>query len=239
MTDIIRIKMLCNWQSPKQLCDEWSNVCETGYKWKNYEITWEDNDIDYYVIINYPKEGDFYIPEKTIIFQMEPKCAINCWGKWANPSEKDFLIVGSHKNMLNNVQLQIRNIHPIMPEIREDKAVAILSTKLIDPGHRLRSQFIKKAERNYIFLIDVYGRENYHKFKNYKGPVIDEQKELCFTKYKYCFQAENNSEFNYATEKIWEPIVCECLCFYWGCPNLETYLDPLCFVRLDLEDIEG
>ena len=27
--------------------------------------------------------------------------------------------------------------------------------------------------------------------------------------------------------------------FYWGCPNLEEYLDPLCFVRLDLNDIPG
>ena len=42
-----------------------------------------------------------------------------------------------------------------------------------------------------------------------------------FSKYKYVFSCENNSEKNYATEKIWEPILFECLCFYWGCPNLE------------------
>jgi hypothetical protein len=50
--------------------------------------------------------------------------------------------------------------------------------------------------------------------------------------------AENNSEHNYATEKIWEPILCECLCFYWGCPNLEDYIDERAFVRLDLDDFE-
>ena len=48
--------------------------------------------------------------------------------------------------------------------------------------------------------------------------------------------AENNCYDNYATEKIWEPIVCECLCFYWGCPNLESYIDELAFVRLDISD---
>jgi hypothetical protein len=47
---------------------------------------------------------------------------------------------------------------------------------------------------------------------------------------------ENNSEHNYATEKLWEAILCESLCFYWGCPNLEEYLDTAAFVRLPLED---
>jgi hypothetical protein len=43
-------------------------------------------------------------------------------------------------------------------------------------------------------------------------------------------------EHNYATEKIWEPILCESLCFYWGCPNLEEYIDEKAFVRLPIED---
>lgn len=236
---LIRIKMLCNWQSSKQLCDEWSNMCETGYRWKNFEITWEDENIDYYVIINSAQELDYFVKQKTIIFQMEPSCAVFCWDpKWREPSKK-FLFVGKHSTSLNNVQLQLKNIRPVIPEQREDKAIAILSQKLIDPGHYLRRQFIKHLERRNRFLIDVYGRENYHRFRNYKGKILDDAKEDYFIKYKYCFQAENNSEFNYATEKIWEPIVCECLCFYWGCPNLETYVDPLCFVRLNLEDFEG
>jgi hypothetical protein len=50
---------------------------------------------------------------------------------------------------------------------------------------------------------------------------------------------ENNSEHNYATEKIWEPILCETLCFYWGCPNLEEHLDSNAFVRLDAKDFDG
>ena len=50
---------------------------------------------------------------------------------------------------------------------------------------------------------------------------------------------ENSSEKNYATEKIWEPILCECLTFYWGCPNLEEYIDSIAFVRLDLNDFDG
>ena len=50
-------------------------------------------------------------------------------------------------------------------------------------------------------------------------------KEKAIIPYKYYFMCENNVEHNFATEKIWEPILCECLAFYWGCPNLEEYID--------------
>jgi hypothetical protein len=44
--------MIGDWCLSEQLCKEWSDRCENDYKWKNIEITWEDNDIDYYVIVN-------------------------------------------------------------------------------------------------------------------------------------------------------------------------------------------
>ena len=49
---------------------------------------------------------------------------------------------------------------------------------------------------------------------------------------------ENNSEYNYITEKLWEPILAECLCFYWGCPNVSDYINPLAYIQLDMEDFE-
>ncbi len=50
--------------------------------------------------------------------------------------------------------------------------------------------------------------------------------------------AESEEYDNYATEKIWEPILCECLCFYWGCPNLGNYIDDKSFIRLDISNPE-
>lgn len=232
---MIRIKMLCNWQSSKSLCDEWFNMCNKDYCYENIQITWEDNNIDYYIIINYPHKDDFYVPSKTIVFQMEPSVAYKNWGEWAYLDESTFLYVASHKNHLNAVQLQLKSIPTHFP-IRKDRVLSILSEKNHDIGHIKRINLIRLLENN--ICIDIYGRENYHSFKNYKG-CVNNSKEECFSMYKYCFQAENNSEYNYATEKIWEAICCECLCFYWGCPNLETYINPLAFVRLDLDDIEG
>jgi hypothetical protein len=50
--------------------------------------------------------------------------------------------------------------------------------------------------------------------------------------------AENNREYNYISEKLWEPIVSECLCFYWGAPNASDYINPLAFIPIDLNNLE-
>lgn len=233
---MIRIKMMCNWTNSKSLCNEWKVMCEKNYQWKNIEITWEDTNIDYYVIINFPQKDDFYIPEKTIIFQMEPLCAVRNWREWANPNPNKFLYVATHKQHLNNVQVQFKKKPENIHLEKYNKAMIILSKKAFDPGHIYRINLLKHQKNK---LIDIYGRQNYHNLNNYIGTLPDDNKEDMLVKYKYYFQAENNSEYNYATEKIWEPILCECLCFYWGCPNLEDYIDKKSFVRLNLDDVEG
>jgi len=253
--NIIRIKMLCNWCSSEQLCKEWSNMSLGGLHWKNIEITHEDENIDYYVIINKPQEGVIYIPEKTIIFQMEPwvgdvskNWGVQTWGEWSIPDEKKFLYVGRHKNHLNNVEWHIK-IPIFFPENRKDRALIFLSKKNFDLVH-IKRQFLKKLEdwqkEEDGPLIDIYGRENYHSLSNYIGTVDIKSesthslagKGKYFKMYKYCFAVENNNERNYATEKIWEPILCECLCFYWGCPNITDYIDAKALVQLDMNNFE-
>jgi hypothetical protein len=144
---------------------------------------------------------------------------------------------------LNNVQWQIDYpfyTEPIVCEERENKIATICSEKNFDDGHQLRNNFIKyidSSSESSSISIDVFGRENYHQFTtSYKGPVPDDNKYNVYSRYKYCLSSENNSENNYATEKLWEAILCESLCFYWGCPNLEEYIDEKAFVRLPLED---
>ena len=87
-------------------------------------------------------------------------------------------------------------------------------------------------------LIDIYGFSNDHSFKNYKGSSPVNKKELGIEPYRYYFICENNSEYNYMTEKIWEPILCESLCFYWGCPNLSDYIDPKAYISLNMNNFE-
>lgn len=242
--ELLRIKMLCNWTSSEELCKEWSNMCETNNKWKNIEIVSDDNNVDYYVIINKPCDNSYYDPKKTLVFQMEPwvydnkkNWGVKTWGEWAKPNESKFLYVGSHKNYLNNVQWQI-TIPKQITDNKQNKIITFLSEKNFDDGHIKRIDFLKFLERKKI-NVDVYGRKNYHSLKCYVGQLKKDKKESQLPNYKYCLSVENNFEENYATEKIWEGILCENLCFYWGCPNLETYIDPKAFVRLDLNDFNA
>lgn len=230
--DVNKVKLLGFWQSSKDMIKEYSNM-PVG----NIELTHED-DADYFVIISKPPPNEYYNPKRTIIFQMEPwvhdmskPWGVKTWGEWAKPDTSLFMHVHSHDKYLNNVQwlLTLGDI----PAGKFDKVCSILSQKNYDIGHQLRIAFAEKYD-----IVEVYGKMNYHKLSSYIGPVEKENTFNVYSKYKYVLAVENNSEFNYASEKIWEPILCECLAFYWGCPNLEDYIDPNCFVSLPLEEPE-
>ena len=244
-----RVKMLCNWCSSKDLCNEFSTMYLDGgfYKNSSIELVYDnDNDnIDYYVIINMPTYDSLceYDPKKTIIFQMEPwvydntkNWGVKTWGEWAIPDSNKFMKVFRHTESLNNVQWQVSPPELILGDEKINKIMCILSEKIHDEGHKKRIDFLKYIDlQGGIDTMHVYGRKNYHNLKSYVGET-DNKKEL--VKYKYCFSCENNSEKNYATEKIWEPILFECLCFYWGCPNLEEHIDSRAFVRLPLTNFD-
>jgi len=264
---IVRIKMLCNWCNSEKLCKEWSNMCERNFTWKNIEITWSDNqdEIDYYVIINRPmSENEFYVPEKTIVYQMEPTVfdtskpwGTKTWGKWANPDPSKFMHVNSHAKYLNGVQWlfryplkQLRDSSNFQAGDKLDRISCILSSKNSDEGHILRNELIKYIEtesgsfssatiNELQSFLNVFGVSNFFKYRSYIGKLPQDNPFYGMKSYKYYFMCENNYEHNYATEKIWEPILCETLCFYWGCPNLDDYIDSRAYVRLDVKDKEG
>ena len=266
-----KIKMMCNWCGGEQLCKDWSNMCERECVWKNIEITWLDgDDIDYYVIINHPlnkNTTDYYVPERTLIFQMEPTVhdsaknwGTKTWGDWANPDPAVFYHVHNHARHLNNVQwlfkyplsrLQDRTVFDTNDKLNRVSCVS--SRKRFDQGHILRHDFLKYVEDHYLddkpstknatdaiqSFINIFGSSNHFNYRSYIGKLPEDNIFYGIKPYKYYFMCENNAEHNYATEKIWEPILCETLCFYWGCPNLEDYIDSRAFVRLDMTDMDA
>jgi len=252
--DTIRIKMLCNWNNSKQLCKEWSNMCENNFKWNDYELVWTDvkEDIDYYVIINYPPENEYYDPKRTILFQMEPwvkdnskPWGIKTWGKWAEPDPNNFLAVrGRKSDCHNNVQWQLEltldefNKPELFEKDKDSIISSICSSKYFDEGHIARVDFLKFLEEKGDVLLDIYGEKNKHGFKNYRRELPVKNKSDGYKSYKYYFIMENNFEDNYITEKLWEPILCESLVFYYGCPNITDYIDSNAFVLLDITDFE-
>jgi GR25 family glycosyltransferase involved in LPS biosynthesis len=250
---MIRVKMMCNWCSSKQLCNEWNKMTKGNFTWNTIQFTWENTNIDYYVIINKPPANEYYEPSKTIVFQMEPWCydesqkwGVKTWGEWAEPDETKFLQVRSHKKYYNNGFWQLKSTYTELKSSKLCKAnhniiSTICTSKYFDPGHIKRIDFLKYMEKQNdpSVVFHLYNEDNHFNFKNYMGkarPDID--KEVGIMNYKYYFMCENNQEYNFMTEKIWEPLLCNCLCFYWGCPNLSDYINPLAYIELDMNDFE-
>jgi len=240
----INVKILCDWCSSEKICEEWNNMSKGNCTWNNIRITSEDNNIDYYIIINKPySDTDKYIENKTIIFQMEPWCnnihqdwGVKKWGKWAEPDELTFLHVRNHKKYYNNCMWQLNmSYHQFMNEEiikKYDYLSTICSSKYYDPGHIKRIDFLKFLENKIdsSIKIDIYG--------SYKKALDFDKKNDGILPYKYYFMVENNSEYNYITEKLWEPIISECLCFYWGAPNVSDYIDSRAYITLNLDNFE-
>jgi len=249
----IFIKMLCDWCSSKQLCDEWNRMSKGNYQWNNIEITWTNDTklIDYYVVIN--KTDQYFNPSRTIVFQMEPWCddpnatwGVKTWGEWAIPDENKFLHVRSHKKFYNNCFWQLSTSYNQFKNNSVDLTKkynwisSICSSKYFDPGHIKRIDFIKfiESKNDPIVKIDIYNHDNFHNFFGYKGPLPNNIKDFGIIPYKYYFMCENNDEKNFITEKIWEPLLTETLCFYWGCSNISDHINPLAFVYLDMNDFQ-
>lgn len=99
-----------------------------------------------------------------------------------------------------------------------------------------RIDFLKYIDNELDY--DLYGRENKFNLKCYKGPLPFMEKYKGLQDYKYTIAFENCQELGYYTEKITDAILMECLCFYWGCPNISQYIDTNAYIWLDIDNKE-
>jgi len=248
---MIKIYSCCNWTGSKSLIECWSKMLTQD----NRVILTEDKtEADYYFIVNSPLSQDepFFKTmdkktkrERVIVFRMEPlmETRRDLWGDyWRSPPESDFLKVFYHDSELNNVEWHLNKTVSQLKEtpikkMRGDVISFIVSPKYFDPGHIKRVNFWRYLQKNSSIVNHVFG-SNIHNLKNYVGSLPLREKEDGLIPYRYTFNAENNSINGYATEKIWDAIMSETLIFYWGCPNIEEYIDERCFIRLGLDDFE-
>lgn len=220
--------------SSKHLYDEFIIMNNKNPIYKDIELTYEF--AQFYVILNYVCDDEFYTPSNTIILHMEPwvydktkHWGVKTWPYWSNPKDDKYIQVRRHLYYLNPAQWTFEIPKQIKLN-RYNKVIAILSSKTNDIGHINRINFIHYVEKLGLDIIDVYGYKNYHNFKNYKGTIQDK---LLIQDYKYILSVENNREYNYATEKIWEAFIAGTLCFYDGCPNLSEYINSKSFITVD------
>lgn len=238
------VRLLCNWLSSNQLREIWNKMSKGNYRWNNIKILSESDKTvpDYYVIINAPQKDDLYIPEKTIVFQMEPEMekSPHHWHEWSSPDPKKFLKVILHKDEYNNNEWHLSKTYDELKKMRimktNNSLSTVLSSKYRDPGHIKRIDFVKFLEKK-DFPVHVYG-DNKWEYKDFKGDLPYHCKDNAMFSYKYVFNCENRSVKNYYTEKLIDGILAECLVFYSGCYNARDFINEKAFVYLELSNFE-
>jgi hypothetical protein len=206
-----------------------------NFTWGTMRLVWHDHP-DMWIIINTPGDYTGWIAERTLVIQMEPLMADHpqVWGVyWASPPPTDFWQVITHTTHFNWLEwhlsatyMDLLTNHP--PKKYTTEVSAIVSSKYTDPGHRFRVDFIRDSADSvqwHLFGADIAP-------VTYKGALPYHAKDNGLMPYKYTFAAENNQLHNYVTEKLVDAILAECVCFYWGSPNVGDLIDTNAYVVL-------
>lgn len=237
-----RIELLGFWGNPSALRAEF----EDQFAATTTEVALARNGetADFSVVLGKPLQGTVVNPARTLTFHLEPWCGepwqtwgVKTWGEWAAPDPARFLHVQTAACEPTPGFWQLRKTpteEVTSPKV--DLVACILSAKKTDPGQIHRVEFLHYLEKTHPDLhVAVFGSENYHNLAAYSGPVTGGKEDILLP-IKYYFMCENNAEKNYVTEKLWDPILCETLCFYWGAPNIAEIVDPAAYIQLDMTD---
>lgn len=101
----------------------------------------------------------------------------------------------------------------------------IASAKRDQEGHRLRHRVVAFARSSGVD-VDVVGR----------GYVPFGDKAEGLAPYRFSVVIENAREKNYFSEKLIDALLCETVPIYWGCPNIEDFIDPAGLIRCATEE---
>ena len=228
----MRVKLHASWCDDATIRDAFNRSSPQGdYRWKDVEFTLDD-DYDWFVVFNYPRHEKFD-RTKTVIFQSEPRISRQRIAYEFGSRMAGCRVVDTDSHFNFDKWFVDRSYTDLLqPIVKTRQLSAVVSGTSNLPRHRQRLDFALRVLPAAGDL-DHYGRDLPSR-PHVRGDIVDKADALL--QYRYTFNAENSLEPNYFTEKILDAILCECLCFYDGCPNLEAFLDPETFIRVSMDD---
>ena len=247
---MIRIRPLCSWTTPEKLFDVIRRQSQDGDgRWNDLWMSPAHGRPDFWFVVNAPRRNGAWLsqrhrPSRTILWSVEHTQAgwrrNHGYDRWQR--DPRYRVVLDHARRLNWVEFHVgrsyRELKSSSPE-KTRTLSAVVSSAYTLPGHRKRVDLLRDLEQcDLSFLetpFDHFGFDNRRGLRHWRGPLAPYRKEPGLEPYRYSIAVEAVSEPNYASEKIFDCLLCETLPFYWGCPNLEEWLEPECFVRLDLD----
>lgn len=211
------------WGNYKFVIDDTLEECDFWIIYSDYKLTTEK--------VKCSPENIIFIPAEC--YNTSPKFSQNFLDQFG-------LIITvqrelKHKNIIYN-----HNANPWFvgksydelinqSEIEKSKLISVVSSnKIFTEGHQKRFNFVQKLKEHFGEQIDVFGR----------GINDFDDKWDVLANYKYTIAIENDYCDDWVTEKYFDCIFANSLPLYYGCPNLETYVNKDSFIRIDINDFE-
>jgi len=237
-----KIRLINKWYGPSEaMCMANKCTLKADFIWKDLLIVDKNQDYDavFHNVCNNLQNFSF---EKAILFQSEAKPNRKTEDYEFQELNKDKFLKyydmekyhsqDFHWN-INMNYMQLNSINLTKSKIMSGLVSSLRNTEL----QNLRVDFLYKLDKLNFYDHYGYGGE-VMKLKSYKGsPEYNSfDKGVSYIPYKYNFNSENVEYRGYFTEKIILPILFECLVFYSGCPNIQDFIDPRCYIKLDLKN---
>lgn len=237
---IIKVRLTTFARTDSELLKKFSRRYLGGKnKWRNLEFV-TDNNYDRLIILTYPHEQTLeqgYNKDRAVTFLTEP--SVSNFVK-PHPTSRT-MSTHLHLPFLPQAIFGAAKYRGNGKAIKKTHTLSCVISELAGlSGQRSRLEFVYALDQLVEKGIDIYGRPISGKFfnllKNYQGYLPDKYHGLW--PYSYHFACENSFESGYFTEKIIDPLIAESLCFYDGCPDIEKYIDPRAFIKIDVNKIE-
>jgi hypothetical protein len=225
------------WEDDQSLFNTIKKYAFGRTTWKNLEFTTHSS-FDKVVILNHYNSGSLPFPSnKAIHFRLEPPGSAN----YLHNSESYIVPGFMHWPLLH--KFPIKDLYKIYEQglIKKNRLLSTVTSDLAYmDGHIERLIMIHLLDKSISNGFDVFGRKTNSKYFDsinaYQGELVNKYDGML--DYAYYFSVENSFTQDYFTEKISDSILSECLCFYSGCSNIEEYIDPRAFYKLDLSNKE-
>tara|TARA_A100001515_G_scaffold144554_1_gene149008 strand:- start:691 stop:1569 length:879 start_codon:yes stop_codon:yes gene_type:complete len=241
-----KVKILGNYYRG-DLHDYFERMSQGEGRWNDIQLVEQGEDT--LVMINWVRG---LTPKDAVIFQMEPSSSIAKFpGIFRNISgNRDKIGFGyDTKTYRNTIEWhispnysQLRNEEVDLTKTKEMSSI-MSSVRTLD-GHKMRLELLCYLCDN--MELDAWGKGHSATWIHPESPSAGREmgslpfreKDRALFPYKYTYAAENTYESNYFTEKLVDAILSECLCFYWGCPNLHEFIDSRAYIPITVRDHE-
>jgi hypothetical protein len=212
--------------------------CYEGYK--NLIFITNDKEADFIIVIDGlfkdEKIGEEDYKKSIYIEGMHPKFRNYLPKEWQTVPNNFLKVVKYIDNLnLGNCYLP-RIIKYENNTQKENRISVILENNYVEIGNVKKTDFTQYLDQKNI-EIDVYGNNKFH-FKNYQGEINFFELDKAFDKYKYAIITDNRDEPDFFSGNILDCILSETVPIYWGCPNIERWIDPNCFIRMEFSDFQ-